>query len=306
MCGEVRGLLGGSQRFSTEDGPGIRTTLFFKGCPLNCKWCHNPELISSKKEILYYEQKCILCGGCVKVCPQGVLQIADGKIVFDRDRCQHCGLCTENCFTGALKAAGETMEKEQLIRLLTRDEEFYRQTGGGVTLSGGEVTAQTEYAYEIEQLCISKKIDVAIDTCGYTEYERLEMLCRDAKTILYDLKCIDSDRHKELTGVGNERILDNLRKLASDGEMNEKIIIRMPLIHPVNDSLEDMERIAELLGELKLKKVNLIPYHELGTGKSRSMGITPVVYATPDDEHMDEIAALFEEAGLEPVIMGRN
>jgi len=306
MSSNNSNLLGGIQRFSTEDGPGIRTTVFFKGCPLDCKWCHNPELISGQKEILYYEQYCIKCGGCAQACPQNAIQLTAEKIVIDRETCAHCASCVENCYTGALKVAGEEIETDELIKKLVRDKNFYKETGGGVTLSGGEVTSQSDYACEIEQRVISNKIDVAIDTCGYVDYDTLFKLGKDAKAILYDIKCIDSVRHRELTGVGNELIIENLRKLAADPAMLEKVIIRMPLVHPVNDSLEYMEKTCQLLCELGMQCINLIPYHELGTGKSKSMGIEPIVYETPSDEHIDEIIEVFNKYGLTVSVMGRD
>ncbi len=299
-------MLGGIQRFSTEDGPGIRTTLFFKGCPLNCKWCHNPELISTRLEILYSVNKCIRCGSCIKSCPQHAIRFTGEQIEIDRSRCVHCGTCAENCYTDALRTAGEYRSDEELMDLLSRDRNFYEETGGGVTLSGGEVTSQTSYAFEILQGCRAQGLDVAIDTCGYTPYENLEKLCADAQVILYDIKCIDSDRHKALTGVGNERIIDNLRRLAADPLLHEKIIIRMPLVHPLNDSLEEMQQCCDLYNELGLKKVNGIPYHTLGTSKTRSMGQIPEEYETPSDEHLDAIQALFQKNGIPFTIMGKD
>lgn len=306
IMSENKGILGGIQRFSTEDGPGIRTTLFFKGCPLNCKWCHNPDLISTHIEILHYPKNCIHCGNCLKSCPNGAITVEAGQIKILRDVCRHCGKCAEDCYTGGLKVSGEYHEKDELIGTLLRDNDFYRKTGGGVTFSGGEVTAQTEYAFELEQACIAKKLNVAIDTCGFTKYENLVKLCRDCQVILYDLKCIDSSRHKELTGVGNELILKNLRKLADDPDLHDKVIVRMPLIHPVNDSLEEIEEICDLLSELGLKKVNGIPYHNLGTSKSRGLDQEVIEYETPSDEHLDEISAVFERHGIPFTVMGKN
>ena len=142
-----KGMLGGIQRFSTEDGPGIRTTLFFKGCPLDCKWCHNPELLSTRLEVLHSPNNCIRCGGCAKACPEQAISFDGERIRIDRDRCKHCGTCVENCYTDGLKVAGEYHETKDLIKTLGRDRDFYKKTGGGVTLSGGEVTTQTPYAY---------------------------------------------------------------------------------------------------------------------------------------------------------------
>lgn len=306
MTNKDQRLIGGIQRFSTEDGPGIRTTLFFKGCPLGCKWCHNPELISSQKEILYYEQKCIKCGGCAAACPHHVITFEHNEVNIDRENCRHCATCTSHCFTGALKMAGEEKENGQLIKTLLSDKTFYEQTGGGVTLSGGEVTFQADYAHELEEILVKKGIDIAIDTCGHCKYENLEKLCKDANHILFDIKCFNSQKHKELTGVNNELIIDNLRKLAEDADLKSKIIIRMPLIHLANDSLEEINQIGELLNEIGLDVVNLIPYHELGTGKAKSMGLTQDIYTTPSDEHLDEMVKSLAKRGLHVTVMGRE
>lgn len=300
------GLLGGIQRFSTEDGPGIRTTVFFKGCPLRCRWCHNPELISGVLEILYASNKCIGCGLCVKACPQQAISFGETGISIDRENCIRCGKCAAECCTDALRVAGEYREMEELVGLLCRDRDFYRETGGGVTFSGGEVTAQGEYAYELLQQCRRKGLPVAIDTCGYAEYETLSGLCAEAEVVLYDIKSMDSSRHQELTGVGNQRILDNLRKMSRDSKLREKVIIRLPLIHPVNDSLEEMQQLCDLMNELGLKKINGIPYHSLGTSKTRGMGKEAEIFETPSREHLVEITTVFERNNLHLFIMGQD
>ena len=306
MAENEKALLGGIQKFSTEDGPGIRTTVFFKGCPINCKWCHNPDLISYKPQLLHSPSKCIGCGACIKACPNGAVSSGENGIQIDRNLCKSCGVCVETCYTDALKLSGESKSVDDIMTEVLTDKSFYDRTGGGVTLSGGEVTSHADFAGKVVEACQKKKIGVAIDTCGYSAYEDLEKLVRGSQWVLYDIKCIDSDKHKELTGVPNELILENLRKLAADADLKSKIIIRMPLVHPVNDSMEYMKRTCDFLNELGLKTVNGIPYHSMGLSKTRSLGLDPVEFETPSDEYMDEIRALFTKEGLNFTIMGRD
>lgn len=306
MNKKIEELLGGIQRFSTEDGPGIRTTVFFKGCPLNCQWCHNPELISSKPDLMYSKQKCIQCEGCVNACPLHALRLQANEIEIEREVCVSCGKCVENCYTAALRFSGESKEDDELVELLAKDKGFYKETGGGVTFSGGEVTSQADYAYRILQRCNDKKIGVAIDTYGYCREEQLIKLCKSAEIILFDIKCMDDENHKQLTGVSNQLILDNLKKLCELPGIKEKIIIRLPLIHPVNDTKEDLIKVCNLLNQLGLEKVDGLPYHSLGTAKSRKLGEVPIEFETPPDAYLDEIVALFKRFGLSIRIMGRD
>lgn len=299
-------LIGGIQRFSTEDGPGIRTTVFFKGCTLRCKWCHNPELIDFDFTLIYTGNQCIACGECSSICPEKAISMDGEGIRINRTLCKKCGKCADNCCTAALRLVGMSKTDEELLSLLIKDRGFYAETGGGITFSGGEVTGQAAYAQRLLEKCREVYLDVAIDTCGCCEYEQLRNLCQGAKTILYDIKCMDEARHRELTGVNNNLILENLEKLSRQPDIHDKIIIRLPLIHGLNDGEADIKTICSLLHDLDLKKVDGLPYHSLGVAKGRNIGEPMTEFETPPDQYLDQIVAWFHAENIDIRIMGRD
>lgn len=302
-------LVGSIQKFSVEDGPGIRTTVFFKGCPLNCKWCHNPELINPKQQLIKSPRNCIGCGYCIKTCPQSALSVGEsGEITVDYSKCNACMECASQCYARALRPVAKEMTVEEIMSEVEQDKGFYNHTDGGITLSGGEILLHGEMIEKIVDAAALRKIDVCLDTSGYGSQEVLINLARkeNVTDILYDVKSVDDDVHREYTGVSNEVILENLRALAGDETLRAKITARMPLISGVNDSEEIIRKTGELYREIGIEKVNLLPYHNLGIGKQRNIGGVQEEFQQPSEERIDEIVNYFgNEINLKVEVLGR-
>jgi len=259
------------QRCSINDGPGIRTTVFFKGCPLRCIWCDNPESQEQLPQLLYFESLCTRCGRCVEVCPSGATRISlNGSIEIDRGLCQACGRCVEACLNEARVISGRTMMVEEVVEIVRKDELFYRNSGGGVTASGGEPTYQPDFLKELFRQCQSCGIHTTLDTCGYVRWEVMAEILDYVDLVYYDLKHMDAERHKELTGVDNELILDNARRISQSGK---PIVIRIPLIPGCNDSEANIKAIAEFVTGIKVVRVDIVPFHQLGSKKYERLGL---------------------------------
>lgn len=299
--------IGGIQKFSTSDGPGIRTSIFVKGCPLRCKWCHNPELMESQNQIIYSLNRCIGCGECVKECPQNIISENDDKeIEIDREQCNLCGICVDNCYSKALRMSAEPMTVEEVMKVVLQDKEFYDKSGGGVTLSGGEILAHPEFAVRISEECKRYGIPYVIDTSGYGDYQTLFVLAKDAQMILYDMKSIDNDIHMKYTGKSNGLILDNLIKLAEFPDIRCKLQMRMPLVSGVNDTDEIIMKTAMFYEQYGLPEVMLIPYHDLGNAKRRGLGEREYRFAPPDHERIEWMKTIIGQHGMKVYVTGEN
>ncbi len=294
----MNGLIFDIQHFSIYDGPGIRTTVFLKGCSLDCQWCHNPESISLKKEVQTYFLKCIGCGQCLLVCPQNAHKIINDIRAYDKENCIKCGTCTDNCYSGALVMSGNEMTVEQVVDEVSRDTAFYNNSNGGVTFSGGEPLLQSGFITEVMKILRPEKIHIAVDTAGKVPFSAFEKVIPYTDLFLYDIKAFDTDIHKEFTGSGNSLILSNLKKLSKNGV---PIRIRIPVISGVNFDLAEMTKIAEFISSLNnIDGVEPLVYHSLGAGKLESMGRTADgnIFSTPDKSVLNEIYDLMESAGL--------
>jgi pyruvate formate lyase activating enzyme len=267
----LHGQIFNLQRFSLHDGPGIRTTIFLKGCPLRCLWCDNPESQRMESQIVYWDERCIRCNTCLTVCTRSAIEIDDAEhkhIV--NERCDLCGRCLEECYAGAWEQIGRAMTVIEVVELVEQDRLFYEQSGGGITLSGGEPTTQIEFSQSILQICHNRGIHTAIETCGHVSWNTWERLLPHLDLILYDLKEVDPIQHTYCTGTSNELILDNLRKLA---RTDKPIILRRVVIPGLNDSPASLEALGRLLQELgTIQEVNLLPYHHFGRGKYERLG----------------------------------
>ena len=295
------------QKFSTHDGDGVRTTIFFKGCPLRCMWCHNPESQHYYKELIFHQHKCTACGRCVAKCKQGANSIVDGKIVFDRSKCTACGVCTDWCITEARELAGKEYTVDALVKEAMKDKIFYEQSGGGVTLSGGEVMASQHMDY-VEEVCRKlheNGVSVFIDTSGYTDYENLKRILPYVDVFLYDIKVMDPEDHKKYIGVDNSLILENLKKLSDEGA---GLYIRLPIIQQVNATDEHIESGIHFLkkNNIHARQVNLLPYHDIGKGKYASLDMEyhDDEMSVPVSELMEHFKSMFEEQGFNKVNIG--
>lgn len=262
------GLIFNVQRFSLHDGPGIRTTVFLKGCPLNCKWCSNPESINPYPEVMTYDMKCIRSGKCVESCPTGAITLVDNMRKIDRSRCNLCMECAKVCPSGAIEEVGKYMSQEEVMREIEKDRLFYLNSGGGVTFSGGEPLQQWQFLREICRRCKEEDISTALDTTGFAKWERLEKVLEYIDLVLYDIKQLDPVAHKWGTGVTNELILDNLRKTVEKA----RVWLRIPIIPNYNDSRPYINRLGEFSASLRVEKVSLLPYHAWGEQKYERLG----------------------------------
>ena len=251
------------KRFAVHDGDGIRTTVFFKGCPLKCIWCHNPEGIGFEPRLAFYANKCVSCGDCVKSCPQNAHSIKDGIHTFEREKCILCGKCESVCLRDALTLYGKETTADELMPLLLADKSFYESSGGGVTLSGGECLSQADFCCELLQKLKAEGINTAVDTCGYIPQSAIDKVIPYTDTVLYDIKAFDEDVHIKCTGHSNKTILENLKYI--DG-CRKNIEIRIPYVPGFNDN--QIEKIARFLADLKsITKIRILPYHNYAGSK---------------------------------------
>ncbi len=292
----MNGTVFNIQKFCTSDGPGIRTVVFLKGCPLHCAWCHNAESQRIVHELMYHADKCVMCGRCAAVCPNGVHTIENGVHTLDRDKCTACGKCVDACLTDALEIKGKRMTAQEVIADVMKDKVFYDNSGGAITLSGGEPTAQLDFAIAILKAAKESGLHTAIETCGFTSEENIKAIAKYVDLFLYDIKHTDSAAHEKYTGVKNERILENLRTIDALGK---KSIIRAPIIPGVNDNDEHFAALAALASSLSnVERIDVEPYHDLGSGKYEQLGESSATHAfrVPErdevDAWRDKIAAL--------------
>jgi pyruvate formate lyase activating enzyme len=297
---KIEGMIFNIQRYSIHDGPGIRTTIFLKGCPLKCKWCDNPESQNPYPEIFIRQSKCNRCGKCLDVCLSGAIALDKEGIQINRMDCKVCMKCADICPTEAISIVGKKMTVEEVIREAEKDELFYRNSGGGVTLSGGEPLYQAEFTFNLLKTCKERAFHTALDTCGYVGWEELDKVLTYTDLVLLDIKHLDSKAHCEGVGVGNELILENLKRTAQ----KRRVWVRFPVIPNYNDSEQHIKNLAALLSKLPIEKISLLGYHEWGKNKYEFLGIDyPFKEAYfPDKEKLERMKNIMESQGLKVTI----
>jgi pyruvate formate lyase activating enzyme len=289
------GLIFNIQRFSIHDGPGIRTTVFMKGCPLRCYWCANPESQDFLPNLMIRGLKCSACGQCVDACPQRAITVAEQSRRIDWEQCDQCLLCVESCLYQSLNTSGTWMTLDEVSTEVLRDKAFYRNSGGGVTVSGGEPLNQSEFTAALLEFCRREGIHTALDTTGFAPWDVFSQVLQHTDLVLFDLKHPDAAEHKQATGVDNSLILANLKKAAASCP----VWLRIPLIAGFNDSPLLFKRIAALAREAGVEKVSLLPYHEGGRAKAIQLGKPlPPPAAPPCKERIEKLKIIVENAGI--------
>lgn len=301
---EAKGTIFDIQRFSINDGPGIRTIVFIKGCPLSCKWCSNPESQLMNVEIMYNSSNCIACGNCKDICPENAIDFyANHKI--NRDKCKKCGLCVDKCYYNALLKTGREVKVEELVEELKKDSIQFRRSGGGITISGGELLTQSDFVRELLKACKAKGWHTTIETTAFGKKELVEKILPFVDLVLLDIKHIDKETHREYIGVDNKVILENAQYISENAQ---ELIVRVPVIPNFNCDKESIKDIAEFVSKLnKVERVDLLPYHNLGESKYDNLGLNYEMnekIESPKEEIMEEFKKLVEGYNLECSIGG--
>jgi len=299
-----RGMVFDIRRFSIHDGPGIRTTVFFKGCPLSCWWCHNPESQQPEQEVMFHPNRCLRCGACQAACSHNAISLQEEIFLTDPARCQRCGACVTACPAQARELVGKPMTVAEVITQIERDVAFFDESGGGVTVSGGEPLMQPRFLKALLMACKEMELHTVLDTCGHASWKIIEAVRPFVDLFLYDIKLVDNQQHIRYTGAPNTQILSNLQKLAESGA---KIILRAPLIPGINDGEEQLNQVAALGRSLPgVERLDLLAYHYAGAGKydRLSLGYRLAHVVPPDAERMDQIAGFFRQNGLQVKIGG--
>ena len=300
----TEGVIFDIKKYAIHDGPGIRTTVFFKGCPLVCRWCHNPEGISIASQRIFWQERCVSCGECIQLCLQKVITLSGDGVVADPAKCDLCQTCAEHCPSGAVEFVGRKVTVVEVLRQIEKDTAFYDQSGGGVTLSGGEPLMQPEFLLDLLEACNAMDLHRTVDTTGYADSELLLKVAQQTDLFLYDLKLMDPVKHQDFTGVSNQPILDNLKLLS---EKKARIQVRIPIIPGINDDVDNINQTADFVSDLSgVEHVAILPFHSSARGKYGRLGMECMSQdiERPSDRQLKIIAGWLEQSGLQVTIGG--